>query len=112
MENTEQGTKKNRAVIGVSRNGNGWHVWVATSYNFGTWSFPQQYLNKYYHTREEAVEQAKRLAKDPAYSNWYVSFGFRNQKLESPPVGIVGWQKRSKYEWSYRRNSMDVRAHG
>ena len=98
MENTEQGTKKNRAVIGVSRNGNGWHVWVATSYNFGTWSFPQQYLNKYYHTREEAVEQAKRLAKDPAYSNWYVSFGFRNQKLESPPVGIVGWQKRSRNE--------------
>jgi len=68
-------TSTNRAVFGISHTGRGWYVWKATSFDYGDWTF--SYSNKYVTTREKAIAEAQRLARDPAYENWHVSFDFR-----------------------------------
>jgi len=73
----------NRVVFGVSRsNTKGWCVWNSTSVNWGTWSTHR--VSEYYTNRAEAVREARRQAKDPAFRDWFVKFDFEDES----PLGL------------------------
>jgi len=65
-------TRKNRVNFGITYRDNRWHVWYATSINWGTWGAAK--LNGDFDTPEEAEQEARRQSQSKEWEGWDINF--------------------------------------